>query len=366
MPKLSQPATPATQVEFVASVPLDLMNAMYFTSLVEGAEGIEDWPAQVRKEMDPALLAELDFLYTFPRGQPGVMGVLTDRLLAHPEAWADIDALTRFVGNLPLGVGKLPDDLGIQGLACYSVCSPFGYAEQEIDPLAHPREALIEAMEKGNGDMEAALAVYDRPEELRARMLALIERFYEEHYRHDLPRRLPSLERSVATHRSRPVEDVNRLARELTGRTNSCLEGACEGPYTKLIFVPSLDMGPYVSCADIPPIHGLFYPCEAEFVGAPPEEAEETRRLARIHKALGDEQRLRMLHLLREREMYAQEIVERTGLQQSVVSRQLAFMSAVGLLSARREGNMKFFSLNPEMQEELRKTLELFGAGVPG
>jgi DNA-binding transcriptional ArsR family regulator len=40
-------------------------------------------------------------------------------------------------------------------------------------------------------------------------------------------------------------------------------------------------------------------------------------------------------------------------------------MTAVGLLAARREGNMKFFSLNPEMGNELRRTLELFGAGVP-
>jgi DNA-binding transcriptional ArsR family regulator len=39
--------------------------------------------------------------------------------------------------------------------------------------------------------------------------------------------------------------------------------------------------------------------------------------------------------------------VERTGLHQSVVSRHLAFMKAVGLVSARRQNNMKFFSLTP-------------------
>ncbi len=366
MPKLSQPTTTAPQVEFVVSVPLDLMNAMYFTSLVEQIEGIDGWPAEVRKEADPELLAELDFLFTFPKGQPGLMGALTDRLLAHREAWADVEALTRFVGSLPLGVGESADDLAIQGLAFYSVCSAFGFTDQESDPRTNPREALTEALEKAEVDVEATLAVYDRPEELRARMVRLIERFYEQHYRQDLPRRLPCLERSLAAHQNRRVEDVNSLARELTGRTTSCLETACEGPYTKLIFAPSLDMGPYVSCADVPPIHGLVYPCEAEFMGAPPEEAERTRRLARIYKALGDEQRLHILQMLHEREMYAQEIVEMTGLHQSVVSRHLAFMTAVGLLAARRDGNMKFFSLNPKMGEELRRTLELFGAPAPG
>jgi len=59
MPKLSQPTVTAPRVEFVVSVPLDLMNAMYFTSLVEQNEGIDGWPAEVRKEADPELLAEL-------------------------------------------------------------------------------------------------------------------------------------------------------------------------------------------------------------------------------------------------------------------------------------------------------------------
>lgn len=353
-------------MEFVVSVPLDLMNAMYFTSLVEQVEGIDGWPAQVRKEADPELLAELDFLFTYPKGQPGVMGALTDRLLADPDALPNLEALTRFVGELPLEMGESADDLSIQGLAFYSVCSPFGAVEQEIDPRTNPRQALTEGLEKAGVDMEAAFATYDRPEELRTRMVRLIERFYEEHYKRDMPRRLPCLERSVTAHRNRRVEDVAGLARELTGRSSSCLETACVGPYDKLVFAPSLDMGPYVSCADMPPIHGLIYPCEAEFTGERQEEAEKTQRMARIYKALGDEQRLRILYMLHEREMYAQEIVERTELHQSVVSRHLSFMLAVGLLAVRREGNMKFFSLNPEMGEELRRTLELFGSKAPG
>jgi DNA-binding transcriptional ArsR family regulator len=93
---------------------------------------------------------------------------------------------------------------------------------------------------------------------------------------------------------------------------------------------------------------------------------EETR-LVRIYKALADEQRLRILRLLRGREMYAQEIVEATGIHQSVVSRHLSFMKAVGLVNARRQNNMKFFSINPAIRDELAGTLELLaplaGAG---
>jgi DNA-binding transcriptional ArsR family regulator len=201
--------------------------------------------------------------------------------------------------------------------------------------------------------------VYDRPEGLRQRILDLVQRFYDEHYRHELPQRLPCLERSVAAHRNQPVGDVDELLQSLTHRPISCLAEE-PGVYTHHIFAPSLDMGPWVSCADTPPIHGLYYPCEARFVGADAEESEETLRLARVYKALGDEQRLRILRLLRDGELYAQQIVERTGLHQSVVSRDLEFMRVVGLVIGRRQSNMKFYSLNPAMRDELGKTLELF------
>jgi DNA-binding transcriptional ArsR family regulator len=58
--------------------------------------------------------------------------------------------------------------------------------------------------------------------------------------------------------------------------------------------------------------------------------------------------------------MYAQEIVDATEIHQSVVSRHLSFMKAVGLVNVRRQNNMKFYSLNPEAREMLGATLALF------
>jgi DNA-binding transcriptional ArsR family regulator len=359
MPRLTEVAAPQQTVEFVNSLPLDLVNAMYFTHLASEFDEIDGWPAHVRNDMEPGLLAELDFLYTFPKGQPGVMGAMGDNLFAHRETWKDIASLLRYVRGLPAGAGEGDGDRGIQGLAFYQACTLF---DDDEEPAAggSPRDVLARELEKANADAQATLALYDRPEELRERMIRLIERFYDEHYRQDMDRRMPCLERSVAAHRSQPVSDVNELARRLTGRAKSCLDDVCPGPYDALIFAPSLDMGPYVSCASVGRIHGLFYSCEEEFMGEAPGETEGMRRLARIHKALSDEQRLRILRLLREGEMYAQEIVERTGLHQSAVSRHIALMKAVGLVDGRREGNMKFISINPSMRDELSKTLDLF------
>jgi DNA-binding transcriptional ArsR family regulator len=357
MPRFHGASTASTRVEFVASVPLDLVNAMYFTSLAGQLEGIEDWPAQVRRDMRPELRDELDFLFTHP-GDPGVMGAVNDSLFAHREAWPDLEALLGYVRGMPAGAGDPPQRPGIQGLALYTL-RWLGKHGVEVDTEAEPRESLAKAVADAGLDVDAALAVYDRPEELRQRILTLIERFYDEHYRHELAQRLPCLERSVAAHRNQPVGDINELIESLTHRPISCLAEQ-PGAYTDHIFSPSMDMGPWVSCADIPPIHGLYYPCEARFMGADAEEGEETRRLARIHKALSDEQRLRILRLLRDGELYAQQIVERTGLHQSVVSRHLEFMRAVGLVIGRRQSNMKFYSVNPAIRDELGKTLDLF------
>jgi DNA-binding transcriptional ArsR family regulator len=80
--------------------------------------------------------------------------------------------------------------------------------------------------------------------------------------------------------------------------------------------------------------------------------------MALLYKALSDEQRLRILRELRRGELYAQEIVERTGVHQSVVSRHLSFLKAVGLVNVRRQNNMKFYSLNGELREELRQCID--------
>lgn len=365
MPRLSLPEKQTAKVEFVLSVPLDLMNAMYFTHLVGEADGIEGWPAETRKRMEPDLLEELDLLFTFPRGQPGVMGQFGDHLWAHPETWSDLNSLTSYVRKMPPGVEKSALNPGIQGLAFYSVCiDPYGL-QSDGATGGSPRDTLISELRTIEADVEASLALFDDPEQLRSRMITLIERFYERHYKQDLPRRLPILERSYNAHRNEQVSDPLELAKKLSGRSIPCLADVCADGFEKLYFAPSLDVGPYVSCSNLGSIHGLVYPCEPEFDEEAPDLTPDRQRLASVYKALGDEQRLRILHMLHDKEMYAQEIVERTGLHQSAVSRHLSFMAAVGLLSARREGNMKFFSINPEMRETLTQTTDLFKAPVP-
>jgi DNA-binding transcriptional ArsR family regulator len=366
MPRLTQPTVVETpRIQFVASPMLDMMNAMYFTGHVTISEGVEGWPIDLRRDMAEDLLAELDFAFEYPAGDPGVLGTLCDNLFVHPEAWRDLDALTSYVKGMPDGLGDIQTAPGIQGLVYQAM---FRY-QDEVDGSVFERMPHRDAIERrlrslDDRDADAVLYLYDHPAELRQRLLGLITRFYRDHYAKEMPRRLPALERSVARHRLEPPSDAEAIARRLTGRPKSCLEAGCAGPYERHVFAPSMDMGVYNSCAIVDGVHGLFYPLEAEFAGVT-DDAEETR-LARLYKALGDEQRLRILRMLRDREMYAQEVVETTGLHQSVVSRHLSFMKAVGLVQVRRQNNMKFYSLNPDAREMLAGTLTLFESAGRG
>jgi ArsR family transcriptional regulator len=365
MPRLTPTAEiKSPSVEFIVSPTLDMMNAMYFTSLVPQLEGVEGWPVQLCREMAPDLRAELDWLYNYPAGDPGLMGTLGDNLFAHPETWGEVSSLAAYVRSMPDGIGELDKEPGIQGLIYQTTFRyPDDVERSEYEGLSH-REAIERRLRSfDDRDADAIMPWYDRPAELRERMARLIERFYAEHYQAEMPKRMPALERSAAAHRAEGETDALVVARKLQRRPKSCMEVACAG-WERPIFVPSMDMGVYNSCAVVDGIHGMFYQLEPEFAGVA-GDVEETQ-LARIYKALGDEQRLRILRLLRRGEMYAQEIVEATGIHQSVVSRHLSFMKAVGLVNARRQNNMKFFSINPAVRDQLASTLELLAPAAAG
>ena len=64
---------------------------------------------------------------------------------------------------------------------------------------------------------------------------------------------------------------------------------------------------------------------------------------ARCHKALGDELRLRLLHLVREREVCVCDLVAALAIPQGTLSHHLAVLQQAGLVRSRRQGRWNHY-----------------------
>jgi len=139
------------------------------------------------------------------------------------------------------------------------------------------------------------------------------------------------------------------------------LQYAGEPGIDRILLVPSYVGRPWVILSEH---RGTKIVCfaaresETDGAEAPPED------LVRIHKALGDETRLRLLRRLRERSATLQELVDHVGLAKSTVHGHLLALRTSGLVLSSLVD--KRYSLRPEALDEARDMLGAYlGDGEP-
>jgi ArsR family transcriptional regulator len=82
---------------------------------------------------------------------------------------------------------------------------------------------------------------------------------------------------------------------------------------------------------------------------------------ASLFLALGDKTRLRLLNLMRDREICVSSFTGVLGQSQPLISRHLAYLRNSGIVQARRDGKWVHYSISGEMDENTgRLLLELF------
>ncbi len=74
--------------------------------------------------------------------------------------------------------------------------------------------------------------------------------------------------------------------------------------------------------------------------------------------AISDQNRLRILELLSEKELCVCEIYEKLNLAQNLVSHHLKVLSDSGLVSFRKVGKNVYYKLNKKAVDDLNKLLE--------
>ena len=79
----------------------------------------------------------------------------------------------------------------------------------------------------------------------------------------------------------------------------------------------------------------------------PIQNKEETERFIRLFKALSNEERIEIVKLLlKNREMFAQDVERHFYLEQSTTSHHLNILSNAGITKYRKEGRKVFYSID--------------------
>jgi DNA-binding transcriptional ArsR family regulator len=355
---------PTVEAEFHLSLPQDLITSLLLLRVVDAFEGLSEWAYQTAAALPDDFRAELNVLgypikWCFRRRDS-----LIWRLPPEHPAHADVDALRAYLEATPA--------TEYQRVLLLNLAQDAGQAP----PLFHPDDAALRRTlsrarqlerEKRDqafvdlGDDAHLVALVGQPQHFKERLIGLLIRFWEGYYRQDFERHREALAHSVAYHQRQTYpRNFSDLFRQVTGRAlpPAVRDDVQEhlGQIERVIFSPCAHLGLYFQLTLSEPVLVVAF----NYRTTPARETQGTATVELFPplKALADESRLHILALLREREMYAQEIVEAVGLSQSTVSRHLQLLERTELVSTRQARGMKFYSIN---RSKGRAILEALG-----
>jgi DNA-binding transcriptional ArsR family regulator len=239
------------------------------------------------------------------------------------------------------------------------------FAEARRDPERRPlvdRAAAgdAEALTDLTCDMpetkrQAVVAFLTNPSAMKAPLLGVLEAW--------LPP-FQTIESRVREIIERDVEmraaDVQALAPvELVEKTTGGLRWLSEPGIRRVILAPSYFARPYNMLLSADDWRLFGYPVadaaiEGDDALAPPQS------VVRLHRALGDETRLRILKLLTDGDRYLTEIASQLELSKPTIKHHLALLRAAGLVTVTEEGGLTYYSLRRPRLDEASVELKRF------
>ena len=280
------------------------------------------WFEKVRKESSKPLLAALDRI----GNQAGKVWVNLIGLATFSPATRDVPSFLRRVEALQ------PLDLRLYLLGFHvphyqqSISRDVLYRAAEGDPEAQGR--LLEDGSYFGGHAEASLGrlLTLTPEQTRAVAMEAMRGWYAEVFRSREGELEPVLLRDAEAKRrllaTMPSDQVIEAA--------SGVQFVAHPGIRQVYLIPQLTTRPWVWLAEHDDARLYCYPVADESLGA--GESEPPGRLVRLHKALGDEKRLRMLRELATSSATLQELADRFGLPKSTAHHHLAILRSAGLI----------------------------------
>jgi DNA-binding transcriptional ArsR family regulator len=151
--------------------------------------------------------------------------------------------------------------------------------------------------------------------------------------------------------------DVRALAPEdLIERVTGGLRFLPDANVRRIILAPSYFSRPYNHIYQGAGWRLCCYPI-ADAVLEAADPSIPPASMVRLHRALGDGTRIRILRLLRDRDRYLTELATELELTKPTMKHHLALLRAAGLVTVVQEGTLTYYSLRRERLEEAGREL---------
>ncbi|MDQ2786140.1 MAG: metalloregulator ArsR/SmtB family transcription factor [Chloroflexota bacterium] len=231
------------------------------------------------------------------------------------------------------------------------------------DPADGDRTAWERFLAPGitRANLADIVALAMRPNDLKAETLALYDIYEERFHAADFAASREPLhgaaERAERLHESY----LDEAFADMTGnRLPPEIEHAAR-EVERATFVPCVHLGPFLSYVLYPPELVVYFDATRP-LGRPArngrivEESAASDDLAAL-RALADGTRLKIIAILRDGELYAQEVVARLGISQSAVSRHLSMLESAEIVRVRPTNGMKYYAVNAGRLKQLAESL---------
>jgi len=206
------------------------------------------------------------------------------------------------------------------------------------------------------GLMNRFSILLDTPAELRDLTVATCAGFWEGYLSDEYRRLEPVVQRAVALGSQDPSpRSHHELSHELIGRTPI---GPAPPDFHSgdILAAPVCHLGAFPLAAHFEkPRWTTVYAFEAERM--PAVSLSRTSPCPATFKALGDANRLEIIRLLAEQEMYGLELSKQLDISQPAISKHLRILASEGILKMRRDGLIKYFSVDPDRLDEIADSI---------
>ena len=232
----------------------------------------------------------------------------------------------------------------------------YGLVAQALDGDQSVMPAIEEALP--DWKREARLGVIREPEQTVANLLVVL-RWWEKAFTPIEARITDIIERD---YEMRSTDRETLAPVDLIERTTGGIRWLPEAGVKRVILAPSYFSRPYNFLMNAADWRFFAYPVADDALEVR-DPLAAPQAVVRLHRALGDETRLRILKLLAGRDLYLTEIAQQLDLSKPTIKHHLALLRSAGLVTITESGTVIYYSLRRNRLDDASADIKRFLIG---